>query len=279
MISAHIMGGLGNQLFQIFATIAYALEYNTACIFQRNKSQHDRRKTVYWDNFLSYMKDKTQSKSISLPLFHEPHFHYTKIPVIKQHFKLYGYFQSYKYFIHQYDNIINLLHLEEKQKDIKERNMQYFSRDIISIHFRIGDYVLPHHNECHPLMPLKYYEKALNKIIEKTGQCDWNVLYFCEKQDNDTVQKKIEELQKTFPNLTFMKATDELADWEQMLLMSCCDHNIIANSSFSWWGAYFNASREKIVCYPKRWFGPKLAKNDIKDLCPPEWIKVEFSPN
>ena len=104
-------------------------------------------------------------------------------------------------------------------------------------------------------------------------------MYFCEKKDNDTVSTFIQQLQDKFKHIHFVKVSDDIPDWKQLLIMSCCSHNIIANSSFSWWGAYFNASREKIVCYPKRWFGPKLAKNDIKDLCPPEWIKVEFSPN
>jgi len=59
--------------------------------------------------------------------------------------------------------------------------------------------------------------------------------------------------------------------------MSCCDHNIIANSTFSWWGAYFNNNKEKIVCYPDKWFGPKNANLNTKDLFPENWICVKYN--
>ena len=65
-----------------------------------------------------------------------------------------------------------------------------------------------------------------------------------------------------------------LADWEQMLLMSCCRHNIIANSSYSWWAAYLNTNPDKIVCYPSAWFGPTIG-HDTSDLCPPEWKQFQ----
>ena len=70
------------------------------------------------------------------------------------------------------------------------------------------------------------------------------------------------------------EVSDNIQDWEQLLLMSICRHNIIANSSFSWWGAYFNSSfDDKIVCYPKKWFGRALSQHNLKDLCPKKWVK------
>ena len=71
--------------------------------------------------------------------------------------------------------------------------------------------------------------------------------------------------------------TFQLTDWEELLLMSCCQHNIIANSSFSWWGAYLSNNPIQITCYPSKWFGPLLTnKNDTSDLFPPTWSCISF---
>lgn len=74
--------------------------------------------------------------------------------------------------------------------------------------------------------------------------------------------------------MTFLEAPCGLEDWEEMLLMNCCKDNIIANSSFSWWGAYLNDNINKIVCYPSVWFGPAAGHMDTKDLCPDSWNKI-----
>ena len=59
-------------------------------------------------------------------------------------------------------------------------------------------------------------------------------------------------------------------DWEEMYLMSCCKNNIIANSSFSWWGAFLNGHKEKIVVAPKQWMNDDVGN----DICPKEWIRI-----
>jgi hypothetical protein len=110
-------------------------------------------------------------------------------------------------------------------------------------------------------------------MIDRLSTDRFRVIYFNESQDQSTVNVSIKVLSKTFPNLVFVQA-DLSEDWEQMLLMSVCNHNIIANSSFSWWGAYFNQNPDKLVCYPSTWFGTSLADKDTKDLCPPSWHKV-----
>ena len=173
-----------------------------------------------------------------------------------------------------------IIRLEEaKQTVLKKVNYDTLMfNHAISLHFRYGDYKNLQH--CHPLMKYQYYEDCLTYIREKTLQQHKNeaeqktVLYFCEEEDIEIISPIIQQLQNHFSNYKFIKVDNALEDWEQMLLMSCCRYNIIANSSFSWWGAYFNIHADKIVCYPSLWFGTGL-KHNTKDLCPPDWIKID----
>ena len=141
------------------------------------------------------------------------------------------------------------------------------------MHFRIGDYKKL--QEYHPLATYEYYERALEYIQNaSTSGEKFAILYFCEDVDIEDVLSIVNRLANQFPNYDFIRGDNTLADWEQMIYMSLCHHNIIANSSFSWWAAYFNSHDDKIVCYPSVWFGEK-AKNDTKDLCPDEWVKIQ----
>jgi uncharacterized protein YlxP (DUF503 family) len=128
-------------------------------------------------------------------------------------------------------------------------------------------------------MPYEYYENSLDYIVNhKNNDKDkkFNVFYFCQKEDNVIVSDVVNRLKEKFTNVSFFKVDDELPDWKQLLLMSCCGDNIIANSTFSWWGAYFNENSDKIVCYPNKWFGVSV-NNNVMDLFPPEWVEISIS--
>jgi hypothetical protein len=280
MISTVLMGGLGNQLFQIFNVIAYSLRYNKTFTFEySDKLKVGIERSTYWNNFLSNLKQYTTTTKITLPQLRERGFHYTQIPQINQNFMFNGYYQSYKYFEDEYDNIIKLIDLKKIQDNVVIKYNKYFidcndnHLNLISMHFRLGDY--KEKQEYHPVMTIKYYQNALKHIINKSGKEDWTILYFCEKDDNDIVNNSIKNLQNTFPIIQFIKVDDNIPDWEQMIMMSCCKHNIIANSTFSWWGAYFNANQEKITCYPNIWFGPAMGKKNLNDLFPTKWNKIK----
>lgn len=273
--SVYLMGGLGNQLFQLFALLSYTKKYNKKPIMKySDKLTTGKTRPTYWDTFLSKLKKYTTTNDFKLPLMREQGFNYSEIPLIQKPFQLYGYFQSYKYFNENYHYIIHELDLKNNKNKIMETYNHYFNNNInISMHFRLGDYKHQQHN--HPVMPVVYYMKSIQHIINTINNDTFNILYFCEKEDNDDVLFSITILKKKFPNITFTKVDDTIDDWKQMLLMSCCNHNIIANSSFSWWGAYFNDYKDKIVCYPNIWFGPSMKKN-TKDLFPDEWKKISF---
>ncbi len=276
MITAHLMGGLGNQLFQIFATIAYGLRNKIEyAFFNSYRVESITPRHSYWDSFLIYLKDSTRDHLPDMPRWSENGFRYQTLPQVasNENLMLYGYFQSYKYFQDEFAEIRNMMKLDTLKLLVNNIYKNDYD-EIISMHFRIGDYKAL--QAFHPIMPVGYYENALHEIIDNSNDSNnkWTVLYFCEKQDNNEVEEKIEHLKSIFPNVTFEKADQLLDDWKQMLMMSLCRHNIIANSSFSWWAAYFNSHTDKIVCYPDKWFGPNLKDNDVQDLFPDTWRKV-----
>ena len=275
MITTHLMGGLGNQLFQIFNCIAYAIrhkeQFKLPLIKRDMKSAEGALRPTYWDSFLKrlqpFLIDDVDKKILT---YQEPTFHYTETPKIKnQTFLFWGYYTSYKYFKDSFEIIKKMIGIEGLKNKLREN---FVFKDCISMHFRHGDY--KNIQDSHPIASNQYYIDAIEHIISKTNKDNWRILYFCEEQDNAAINIKIKILKRRFKNLKFIKGDDKLADWEQMLSMSCCEHNIIANSTFSWWGAYFNANKGKIVCYPNQWFGPKLAHKNTKDICPEEWVKI-----
>jgi len=278
MIVGNLMGGLGNQLFQIFATIAYAMKNKQKFVFPENIVAGVTNRHPYWTSFLSNLKNFTISSIPQFNVLREKGFEYEELPPIfeKGQAILYGYFQSYKYFEEVFDTICRMIALEkQKTQIIMDYPHPNNYSNTISMHFRLGDYkTLPH---FHPILPYEYYRNSLRFIINTTKRDDLSVLYFCEKEDNLEVSETINKLQCDFPKIVFSKQSDNVDDWKQMLLMSVCLHNIIANSTFSWWGAYFNSNSDKIVCYPERWFGAALKeKNNTKDLFPENWIKIDF---
>lgn len=269
MITIELMGGLGNQLFQVFALISYALTNKNPFYFEDKDIIHGTRKKYYWNSLLSNI-DKFKGKVCRVQnIIREQGFNYNQLPIIADNnTKMMGYFQSYKYFESQYTNICKFIKLEDKKSLFIDK---YDYSNTISMHFRLGDY--KNLQQHHPILTLDHYEKSLTHIISQSNKDNWKVLYFCEDEDLEYVSDKINKLHDKFNNLSFEKINSQYEDWEQMMIMSLCSHNIIANSSFSWWGAYFN-SNENIVCYPETWFGPAQGNKNMIDMFPDHWFKV-----
>ncbi len=280
MITCNLMGGLGNQLFQIFTTISYAIKSRSQFKFLNVPTLGGGSSTIrntFWNSFLSRLKPFLMD-NIPQPIhvIREKDFRFNDLPIyemMERDCLIFGYFQSYKYFYENFDMISRIIGLEPQKELIMQKvnvNKEY-TKNCISMHFRIGDY--KNLQQYHPLLPYNYYRETLRFIQNATNE-SYTILYFCEDVDIDDVLETIHKLTDEFPKYTFVRGVNTLEDWEQMLLMSCCHHNIIANSSFSWWGAYFNSWSDKIVCYPSIWFGV-AANHDTKDLCPPEWNMIQ----
>ena len=285
-ITCYLMGGLGNQLFQMFTTIAYGIRYSKKIIFSYTPTLTTGTiRSTYWEDFLQTLKPFTTFNTkhgltnemlLEFPQFRENGFEFNDIPYFNNpQIMLFGYYQSYKYFENEKDSIFSLIRLRKQQENIKEEFPVLDTDDMhqISMHFRLGDY--KHIQECHPLMPYEYYEKSLDTILQNRNLDKYIVFYFCQSEDNEVVSIIIQKLKGRFTNIDFMKMDDSIPDWKQLLIMSCCNDNIIANSTFSWWGAYFNDKNDKVVCYPSLWFGPRMPNNTV-DLFPPTWTKIHI---
>jgi hypothetical protein len=288
IVTCLLKGGLGNQLFQIFTTIAYGMETKRKIVFS-NTEFLDVIGTIrltYWNNFISRLKiftDKNFDTSIESLLenyfqfYQETDFTYNKIPVFSTFPKLcvIGYYQSYKYFHDIKDKLFQMIRLRNQKMDTIEEysHLLLNKSNNISMHFRLGDY--KDIQDRHPLMPYEYYENAVGYIVNKKSDKRLHILYFCQVEDNEVVSEMISKMSEQFPQIRFIKVDDAIPDWKQLLIMSCCHDNIIANSTFSWWGAYFNETPEKIVCYPDKWFGPEL-QHDVRDLFIDSWIKIPY---
>jgi hypothetical protein len=273
------MGGLGNQIFQIFATINYAIKSKNEFKFLNLDSLGGGSTTIrntYWRTFFSRLKPfLIQNIPQTSHVIKEKDFTFNELPIYEMLGKdtlLFGYFQSFKYFEDNYSIICRLIDLEKMKKNIKDKlNKNLDLKNCVSIHFRIGDYKKIQH--VHPVMTKEYYYRALQFIRNSHPTTKFTIINFCEDCDLEDVNKIITSLQEEFTEYTFVFGEKSLEDWEQMLFMSCCHHNIIANSSFSWWAAYFNSWQDKIICYPSTWFGSS-APHNTKDLCPNTWKRI-----
>ena len=172
-----------------------------------------------------------------------------------------GYFQSEKYFIDYKKEIREYFTLKQDLvKKLKEKFKNILSNSC-SLHIRRGDYL--NLQEFHPVLDLEYYNSAIKKIYNSSTK---NINFLIFSDDLDWCKNNIRIESKT---LNFIKQNDEILD---LFLMSFCENNIIANSSFSWWGAWLNENENKKIVTPKKWFGDNYTQNNTKDLYCDKWI-------
>ena len=243
----HINAGLGNQLFMLFAGISKAIDENRKFLIYPNSGNN---RNFYFNNFYSWLSQHviTHVNKYELKCYVDPsNLFYNKIPD-NYDFIEWGYFQSEKYFIHNYETLREMFKIDEFQNKYQLKN-----KNNIAIHFRLGDYYK--NNLC--VLSSNYYIDALNILKQKLGNNDfynYNFIVFGEKEDNLIITEKINEINSKFENkLNFIKIYDcdnNLNEYEELILMSNCDHFIMANSTFSWWSAYLCRNKNKIIICP-----------------------------
>lgn len=176
-----------------------------------------------------------------------------------------GYWQSEKYF----SNIKDVIKKEFTVKNRPDPTNKSFIEEItgcesVSVHIRRGDYVSnPKTNQVHGFLGLEYYQRALNVMLEKIG----NPHFFVFSDDPKWAEQNL----KIDAPITYVNH-NSVKNYEDMRLMSTCKHHIIANSSFSWWGAWLASNENKIVIGPSKWFRGKEYID--QDRMPETWLRV-----
>ena len=256
MISASLMGGLGNQMFQIAAATSLAIENKDEAVFDFNSCftpSQGNPSLKYADNIFKKIKN---SKFIEVEHTHKEKNHsYEKIPYEKN-LLINGYFQSEKYFQKNKEKILDLFHIDHKDISfLYEKHKNIDLKNIVSIHVRRGDYL--NSPDIHPVCKKEYYEKAMQSFPNK------NFLF---------VSQDIEWVKNNFKgtNIFYSENNNEILD---LTLQTICSDNIIANSTFSWWGAYLNKNQNKKVIAPSQWFGKNSFINK-DDIVPSNWTEI-----
>jgi hypothetical protein len=234
-------GWLGNQMFQYAATRALGLRRGVESCFPRNEP----------DLFKMFPLKAAPKPSggILNNIYHEQHFHFDpKVLDLPDGTTLAGYFQSERYFADFGKTI-------REEFSAPEFLLPVFP-SLVSVHVRRGDYlrIAAHH----PPLTTDYYREAMSLFPKH------DFLVF-----GDDLNWARDNLSGKGVAFSFGRGA-----LEDMALMSRCAHHIIANSSFSWWGAWMNLMPDKRVIAPKRWFGPAKADWDVKDLLPEGWQRL-----
>lgn len=276
------MGGIGNQMFQYAAGRRLAVKHTTSLKLdltflldrtpRENFTYRDYALGVFniKEKFVSPLETKlfwVKQKLKLINVVNEPphRFHESMLSASDNSY-LVGYWQSEKYFKDVEDIIRNEFTIKFKAEGINKKIAEEInSCESVSVHIRRGDYVSnPETNKYHGLCPLEYYQKALNKITS----CIENPHFYIFSDDPEWAQKNL-VFEHHFKFITHDGAEKS---YDDMRCMSLCKHNIIANSSFSWWGAWLNRNPEKIVIAPRKWFNDPSINTD--DLIPENWIRI-----
>lgn len=284
MLISQLTGGLGNQMFQYAAAKAQALRlgvdlyldkthFLTTPLGKKNLRQYELSHFNIDEKFIKpnfhWAKKYLNTSKVytGFDTFREAHVHvHPDFYDIKDNTYIEGVFQSEQYF-------------KDFEEEIRKRftfktqpageNLTLLKKietvNAVSIHVRRGDYISnPETQKIHGVCDLDYYRRAIELIGDKVE----SPYFFLFSDEPEWVQQNL-VLKHPFEVINHNSGENS---FEDMRLMSTCKHHIIANSSFSWWGAWLNSNKSKVVIAPKEWFADK--QHDTSDIIPENWLKV-----
>jgi len=288
MIVVKLIGGLGNQMFQYAAGRSLALVKNTSLALDRSfldKETTDYTKREFalhefkieatvGDEKLQSDFNMTANKVLlkfkaTFPK-HFKHIVYNESPFLKKanffslpvDTYLNGYWQDSFYFSNIRNQLLKDFELKYESAGYLKLKEDIQKCNSVSVHIRRGDYInLASANEFHGALSLDYYKKAAKKLQAKNK----DVSFFVFSDDADWCSKHIDFL----PKCMIVSKSGCFSPHEELKLMSYCSHNIIANSSFSWWASWLNENPHKMVIAPNYWFNKVLTRKLA--LKEPEW--------
>jgi len=291
VIIVKLKGGLGNQLFQYAAGFRLASMRNAELKLDLSEFENPRHRTprsyelgvfeISAERALAedvaslsrsakraiqrwiakYLRYSTEAGGT------ERHFHFDpKILSLGDDVILDGYWQSERYFADVAEAVRREFSFKQPAAG---RNAEVIAEiaecNAVSLHVRRGDYVAdPAAMAMHGLCSPDYYERAVEHVAERIA----DPVFFLFSDDPDWVRENL----KLCASVRLVDHNGSDAGSEDLRLMSRCSHHIIANSTFSWWGAWLDPHPEKIVVAPKRWFADDSI--DTSDLLPANWVKL-----
>lgn len=293
MITSHIIGGLGNQMFQYAAGRSLALQngcelqldtsdfaaytlhqgFELDIVFGINLRRLDKissGKLLGWrkHRFLSSLFGRIEGfGTLHTTIAREPSFNYwPKWMHLQAPAYLFGYWQSERYFSEFKHEIRQDFRFRQNLDPESNRIAEAISnKTSVSLHVRRGDYAKnPKTTALHGLCSPAYYSKAIDYLAHRAN----NLHLFIFSDDIPWVKANLPIAGHNYTYVSHNKGSDS---WRDMQLMSLCQHHIIANSSFSWWGAWLNPSPKKFVVAPEKWFAKDI---DTSDLIPESWIRL-----
>jgi len=293
MVIVRLKGGLGNQLFQYAAGLSLSKFHNTELKLDKsyldtnlNSTITSRRYELNVFNIQANFAASTEVDSLTkyagnkiarvvgrnFPSCFSKLFAAETGNNFQPNFFKYppntyldGYWQSEKYFINIEEKLRNnLSYISKPNSENLDLIEKMLSLNSVALHIRRGDYLLDKTKDVYASCNSEYYNNAIEYVVRKSG----NIKLFVFSDNIEWVQKNMD-----LPiDSIFVANNTGSNSFEDMRLMSMCKHNIIANSSFSWWGAWLNSNKSKIVVAPSKWFND--SKLDTTDLLPESWIRL-----